>query len=555
MKKKTLQIDRLLKDTVTENSSNEKFDIIVFMQLLRERIYVKNSYVRQFLVSWLKVLDSEPNINIIAHISDLLDGLFQILDDSNAEIKKMCEVLLENLLKEIIEMSKTEEIKYHTMINVIIVHSANTSDDSIQYTSMIWLKELVNIIGNNSLYFMPGILNVILPCLSYPDDGLKRTIKELARSINFTLWNLIENNNNAANNATENKIAIEKLIETLCRFMTTSTSAESLNTTIESLKWILHLVNKQSDLMLHNINDFFPILISFLSDPSKEAVELDLKILATISVSPYFIKTKNQDEYLQINFPKYNNYFTKFLTLLLDIFRHDPIIRYDEGTLIIKELCVLLNPQDIFRMLAEILSNEKNTDFAISMVDILNTILLTSSELFDLRNSLKDFNTNESYSLFTCLYKTWCHNPIATVALCLLSQNYEHASNLVNLFGDIEISLDLLITIDKLVQLIESSIFAYLRLHLLQVERNQYLVRALYGLLMILPQSESFMTLKQRLDCVPNYYNKIADNLNNTDIKKDQTTDCNIDFKELLQYFIKVQETHKFFRNSKRIVV
>lgn len=555
MKKKTLQIDRLLKDTVTENSSNEKFDIIVFMQLLRERIYVKNSYVRQFLVSWLKVLDSEPNINIITHISDLLDGLFQILDDSNAEIKKMCEVLLENLLKEIIEMSKTEEIKYHTMINVIIVHSANTSDDSIQYTSMIWLKELVNIIGNNSLYFMPGILNVILPCLSYPDDGLKRTIKELARSINFTLWNLIENNNNAANNATENKIAIEKLIETLCRFMTTSTSAESLNTTIESLKWILHLVNKQSDLMLHNINDFFPILISFLSDPSKEAVELDLKILATISVSPYFIKTKNQDEYLQINFPKYNNYFTKFLTLLLDIFRHDPIIRYDEGTLIIKELCVLLNPQDIFRMLAEILSNEKNTDFAISMVDILNTILLTSSELFDLRNSLKDFNTNESYSLFTCLYKTWCHNPIATVALCLLSQNYEHASNLVNLFGDIEISLDLLITIDKLVQLIESSIFAYLRLHLLQVERNQYLVRALYGLLMILPQSESFMTLKQRLDCVPNYYNKIADNLNNTDIKKDQTTDCNIDFKELLQYFIKVQETHKFFRNSKRIVV
>ena len=37
-------------------------------------------------------------------------------------------------------------------------------------------------------------------------------------------------------------------------------------------------------------------------------------------------------------------------------------------------------------MLAQILSNEKNSDFAISMVDILNTILLTSPELFDLRN-------------------------------------------------------------------------------------------------------------------------------------------------------------------------
>lgn len=46
-------LDRLLKDTVTENTGNEKFDIIVLMQLLRERIYVKNSYVRQFLVSWV----------------------------------------------------------------------------------------------------------------------------------------------------------------------------------------------------------------------------------------------------------------------------------------------------------------------------------------------------------------------------------------------------------------------------------------------------------------------------------------------------------------------
>ncbi len=125
----------------------------------------------------------------------------------------------------------------------------------------------------------------------------------------------------------------------------------------------------------------------------------------------------------------------------------------------------------------------------------------------------------------------------------------------MNLFGDIEITLDLLITIDKLVQLIESSIFAYLRLHLLQVERNQYLVRALYGLLMILPQSESFLLLKQRLDCVPNYYNKIADNLNTPIVQKQEITECPIDFKELLQHFIVVQEGHKFFRNNKRIVV
>lgn len=92
-----------------------------------------------------------------------------------------------------------------------------------------------------------------------------------------------------------------------------------------------------------------------------------------------------------------------------------------------------------------------------------------------------------------------------------------------------------------------------LRLHLLEVEKNQYLVRALYGLLMILPQSDAFMTLKQRLDCVPNFYNKIkaADSILG-DIQ--QGLENKIDFKELLEHFVKVQEKHKFFKRQKRIL-
>ena len=96
-----------------------------------------------------------------------------------------------------------------------------------------------------------------------------------------------------------------------------------------------------------------------------------------------------------------------------------------------------------------------------------------------------------------------------------------------------------------------------MRLHLLEVERNQYLVRALYGLLMILPQSDAFLLLKQRLDCVPNYYNKIAHTSEISSlIKKEESTfkqSHSIDFKQLLQHFIQVQEKHNFFKNGKRI--
>lgn len=269
--------------------------------------------------------------------------------------------------------------------------------------------------------------------MSYGDESLKKSIKELARSVNSILWNLVDKAASSDNETKSSKIEIKKLIESLSRLMVTPTDPLTVVTTIESLKWIFHLVNRQPDLILDHVDEFFPILITFLSDPSKEAVELDLKILATISCSGYLIKTSEQDENLKQNFPKYNVYFIKFMTQLLELFRKDANLRHDKGSVIIKELCVLLNPEDIYRMFSNIIMKESDSEFALIMVDILNTILLTSTELYDLRNSLKELNSQESNALFTCLYKTWCHNPIATVALCLLSQNYEHAYNLVNL--------------------------------------------------------------------------------------------------------------------------
>ena len=44
-----------------------------------------------------------------------------------------------------------------------------------------------------------------------------------------------------------------------------------------------------------------------------------------------------------------------------------------------------------------------------------------------------------------------------------------------------------------------------LRLQLLDEEHNCDLVKSLYGLLMLLPQTEAFHTLRKRLQCVPNF--------------------------------------------------
>lgn len=58
-----------------------------------------------------------------------------------------------------------------------------------------------------------------------------------------------------------------------------------------------------------------------------------------------------------------------------------------------RQLCLLLNAEDIYRAMSEILLQESDFQFASLMVRYLNMILLTSSELFDLRDQLRELAT------------------------------------------------------------------------------------------------------------------------------------------------------------------
>ena len=86
-------------------SENPHFEVDNFILLLRDRMYTRNGYVRQFLVSWvchrlvtvalfccqlLKILflDSVPEIHMHEHVPEFIDGLFMILGDKSNPIKK-----------------------------------------------------------------------------------------------------------------------------------------------------------------------------------------------------------------------------------------------------------------------------------------------------------------------------------------------------------------------------------------------------------------------------------------------------------------------------------
>lgn len=138
-KKKYTSFSRY-QDIVTENS--ETFDLDKFIPLLRERIYANNSFSRQFVISWVSVLNAVPEINMIIYLPEILDGLFQMLEDSMIEIHRMCETLLSQFLRSIRNDPAVADMP--KMSNILIGHAQSTNE-LIQYTAITWIREFVQV--------------------------------------------------------------------------------------------------------------------------------------------------------------------------------------------------------------------------------------------------------------------------------------------------------------------------------------------------------------------------------------------------------------------------
>ena len=62
------------------SSPKKAFSLAHFIPLLRERIYVVSPFTRSYLVSWITVLDSVPELELISYLPEFLDGLLWVLN-------------------------------------------------------------------------------------------------------------------------------------------------------------------------------------------------------------------------------------------------------------------------------------------------------------------------------------------------------------------------------------------------------------------------------------------------------------------------------------------
>lgn len=597
------------------------FSLARFIPLLEERIHVLNPFTRQFLVAWLSLLDTIPDLELVHYLPSFLGGLLKFLGDQNRDVYIATQGLLERLLAEIVKVAKVKkevaetrrhrrssskrggtespavtgspggsiddenavgsssdtdddyndsngdwipgqdvEIDHSALLDILLkfVDPASSKEstsllrleglpkqkeEEIGIVALRWIETFFEVAPEDILAFVPRLLGQVLPALSshseqfcaqassvnralisyvmaYDDDNDNANDKESHLAARQVTKDHTATGKAAANHAQQRSIASladqdggtstsqdfsesqkpeaqspeaenqsaqtkpELDYTEAVRVLQLQLLHEREETRVAAITWLRLLHKKAPKKVLALHDGTFPVLLKTLSDIAEPVVIQDLQLLSQLS--------KNSED----------NYFSSFMVSLLQLFSTDRKLLEIRGNLIIRQLCINLKPERIYRTFADCIEKDEDIEFSSIMVQNLNNNLITAPELAELRKRLRNIDNKEGQAFFVALFKAWSHNAVATFSLCLLAQAYEQAYNLLQIFADLEMTVNMLIQIDKLVQLLESPVFTFLRIQLLEPEKYPYLYKCLYGLLMLLPQSSAFAALKNRLNSV-----------------------------------------------------
>ena len=580
-------LDRLVKDIVSESAAsyvsvldvNEKMDndatshpsssdlpmafsLAKFIPLLEERIHVINPFTRTFLVSWLTLLDTIPDLELVYYLPHFLGGLFKFLGDPNRDVYVATQGLLERFLNEIKKIAKIKRgiaesrrsragrVKQaesqaenstvadtaseenaiadsesataqdepedeadgdwipgqdvtvdHAKILDILLKFVDVSssretgptlrleglskqkEEEIGIVALRWIDSFFEVSPEDILQFVPRLLSQVLPALSAQSDQVRTTASRVNRSLMDYIMTLqgerdetsmpppsklprrqsksppeqssstmeasgeLPDSSNHSDAAPSPIPPMDLDYAAAVNALTLQFLNEHEETRVAALSWLIMLHRKAPKKVLAFNDGTFPALLKTLSDPAETVVTRDLQLLSQIS--------KNSED----------GYFASFMIALLQLFSTDRKLLEIRGNLIIRQLCINLQPERIYRTLAEIIEKDEDIEFASIMVQNLNNNLITAPELAELRKRLRNLQSDskehvqQSQMFFVSLFRAWCYNAVATFSLCLLAQAYEQAYHLLQIFADLEMTVNMLIQIDKLVQLLESPVF------------------------------------------------------------------------------------------------
>lgn len=550
-----------------EQESSLAFSLPKFIPLLTERIYTINPDTRVFLVDWLKVLLNTPGLELISFLPSFLGGLFTFLGDSHKDVRTVTHALLDLLLHEVERISKLQSSlrkmerqkqledknegsskkvdgfliaeKKKTLMTAlgklsidknghpveaarpkddakpeavdsdssvsetvgvgssiadrdgedyipgqdihldfseiidILVNNLASSEAEIQLVAIHWMRTILTLSPDDFVPFFSKILSLLLKLLSDPDPR----ISESARIVNKQLIELCNDYNHSKD---PTAIAYGSIVNS----MTLQFFDSKVDAKIACLDWLLLIYRKAPSQILRHNDSMFLTLLKSLSDKDSRLTEKALELLSSLC-------SDSND-----------NYIKKFLQDLLILFKKDTKLLKARANFIMRQLCARLTPERIYRVVSPILDSYDDVVFVRMVIQILSTNLITASEVDSLRKKLR---SGDDGMFFNTLFRSWCQNPVSVISLCLVSENYDMAYSVLQAYVDYDLTLNDLIQLDVLVQLLESPVFTRMRLQLLEQQKYPHLHKSLYGILMILPQSKAFDVLNRRLNSVSNW--------------------------------------------------
>ena len=476
-------LDTTLKGIVQEKGEALNLDTII--PIIRAKIYTNNLREQMLLVSWITVLQGIPCMDLSSALSEILDGLMVILGSNNVEVSTLTENLLTSLLSNC--RDNPEGVNCIDLTPLFIQH-ARSHNSLLKSMALLWLNDLLTIGGRVLLPHAAPILAAALPSVKS---------HAAAEEVSFKIMKLLDPvlDDKVESSPTEETEDITVNISSLVSELLKHLRGELEQCKFIALRWLLYLLKNFPKKMQSELNSLCKVLLPVLGDPSDNVVVLVLQLYACIARTPGL-----KDESTGTS-----PYFKSVMSIIVDNLKDKKAFLTGRAPLIFRELCVLLSPTEVYVVTSTLLEDPTlSPDFVSSMSSILATILITSSELLELRIELRKLNTKESCAVFVSLFKCWSHNPISVLLLCFISQAYEQSALLVQELSKVEVTVDFLVEVDKLVQLLECPIFTFLRLDLLRNDNcSSALVDTLYGLLMVLPQSKSYATLATRLNNLP----------------------------------------------------
>eukprot|EP00388_Colpodella_angusta_P022795 GDKJ01058285.1.p1 GENE.GDKJ01058285.1~~GDKJ01058285.1.p1 ORF type:complete len:1503 (+),score=465.17 GDKJ01058285.1:348-4511(+) len=139
------QLDKYLKRTVEEHSTH--FELRQFVYLLCSRIQVRNPFIRQLVLEWIRALHPLPSYPLLRELPTVISSLFPLLADPNRDIRHMADMRLTEILTELKRAPPSlTNAAIESVVDTIASFCTSTSSDPfMRLTALIWLLQFLEI--------------------------------------------------------------------------------------------------------------------------------------------------------------------------------------------------------------------------------------------------------------------------------------------------------------------------------------------------------------------------------------------------------------------------